>query len=135
MPAPSRTAKVFDALHRPPQTVRTAEGTRVTVRLPVERATAQMAGHYPGFPIMPGVLLIDSVRQAAGSALGAELRLRSIDRARFTRPLLPGDELELSLVVTDAEDGRVRVHALGARADGLTAAELSVTLEPVVADA
>ncbi|MFE7353338.1 3-hydroxyacyl-ACP dehydratase FabZ family protein [Streptomyces sp. NPDC057543] len=135
MPASSRTAKVFDALHRPPQTEQTPEGTRVTVRLPVERATTQMAGHYPGFPILPGVLLIDCVRQAAGSALGAELRLCSIDRARFARPLLPGDELELSLLVTPETNSRVGVRARGARADGQMAAELSVTLEPVVADA
>lgn len=135
MPASSRTAKVFDALHRPPQTVQTPEGTRVTVRLPVERATKQMAGHYPGFPILPGVLLIDGVRQVAGSVLGAELRLRSIDRARFALPLLPGDELELSLLVTLETNSRVTVRARGARADGLTAAELSVTLEPVVTDA
>lgn len=135
MPASSRTAKVFDALDGPPQIEQTPEGTRVTVRLPVERATVQMAGHYPGFPILPGVLLIDSVRQAAASALGAELRLRRINRARFARPLLPGDELELSLLVTPEANRRVGVHARGTRADGQLAAELSVTLEPVVADA
>ncbi|MFE5026357.1 3-hydroxyacyl-ACP dehydratase FabZ family protein [Streptomyces sp. NPDC056656] len=134
MPASSRTAKVFDALHRPPRTEQTPEGTRVTVRLPVERATTQMAGHYPGFPILPGVLLIDCVRQAAGSALGAELRLCRIDRARFARPLLPGDELELSLLVTPGTNSLVGVRARGARADGQMAAELSLTLEPVVAD-
>lgn len=135
MSASSRTATVFDALDRPPQTEKTPEGTRVTVRLPVDRATAQLAGHYPGFPILPGVLLIDCVRQAAGFARGAELRLCSIDRARFARPLLPGDELELSLLVTPATSGRVGVRARGVRADGRTAAELHVTLEPVAANA
>jgi 3-hydroxyacyl-[acyl-carrier-protein] dehydratase len=126
---------VFDALDGPPLTEQSPEGTRVTVRVPVERAAAQMTGHYPGFPIMPGVLLIDSVRQAAGSALGAELRLCRIDRARFARPLLPDDELELSLLVTPETGARVAVRARGTRADGLMTAELSVVLEPVVADA
>lgn len=135
MPAPSRTAKVLDALHRPPLTEQTPQGTRVTVRLPVERAAAQMAGHYPGFPILPGVVLIDCVRQAAGHVVGAELRLCRIDRARFARPLLPGDELELSLLVAPGAAGRVAVRARGSRADGAMAAELSVTLEPVVAGA
>jgi 3-hydroxyacyl-[acyl-carrier-protein] dehydratase len=135
VPAPSRTAKVFDALHGPPLTESSPEGTRVTVRVPVERATTQMTGHYPGFPIMPGILLIDSVRQAAGGALGAELRLCRIVRARFARPLFPGDELELSLLVTHERDSRVAVRARGTRADGQLAAELSVVLEPVVADA
>lgn len=134
MPA-LRTATVFDALDRPPRTEESPEGTRVTVRLPVERAAAQMVGHYPGFPILPGVLLVDCVRQAAGFARGAELRLRSIDRARFARPLLPGDELELTLLVTPGALGRVGVRARGARADGQMAAELHVTLEPVAAHA
>lgn len=54
MSAPSLTAKVFDALDRPPQIEKTPEGTRVTMRVPVERAALQMTGHYPGFPIFPG---------------------------------------------------------------------------------
>ncbi|QIJ60608.1 hypothetical protein [Streptomyces sp. JB150] len=135
MPVSSPQAKVFDALEGPPQAVRTAEGTRVTVRLPVERAAAQMAGHYPGFPILPGVLLIDAVRQAAAGAVGGELSLRSIDRARFARPLFAGDELELVLLVTAGAHGRVTVRARGARGDGLPAADVSLTLEPVVAGA
>lgn len=135
MPAPTRTAKVFDALHSPPLTEQSPEGTRVTVRVPVERAAAQMTGHYPGFPIMPGVLLIDSVRQAAGAALGAELRLCRIDRARFALPLLPGDELELSLLVTRPAEDQVAVRARGTRGDGQMAADLTVVLEPAVAGA
>jgi 3-hydroxyacyl-[acyl-carrier-protein] dehydratase len=126
---------VFNALDRPPRAEATPQGTRVTVRLPVNQATPQMAGHYPGFPILPGVLLIDCVRQAAGFAHGAELRLRSIDRARFARPLLPGDELELSLLVTPQPSGQVTAQARGVRADGQMAAELHVTLEPAVANA
>jgi 3-hydroxyacyl-[acyl-carrier-protein] dehydratase len=107
----------------------------VTVRVPVDRATAQMAGHYPGFPILPGVLLIDCVRQAAGAAGGAELRLCSIDRARFTYPLLPGDELECTLLVTPGAGGRFGVSARGVRGDGRVAAELTVVLEPVMSRA
>lgn len=135
MPASSRTATVFDALEHPPRTEETPGGTRVTVRLPVDRAATQMAGHYPGFPILPGVLFIDCVRQAAGFARGAELRLCSVDRARFAHASFPGDELELSLLVTPGTSGRVGVHARGVRADGRTAAELSATLEPVAAHA
>ncbi|MEV0276741.1 hypothetical protein AB0I22_10235 [Streptomyces sp. NPDC050610] len=126
---------MFDVLNRPPQTEKTPEGTRVTLRMPVDRATEQMAGHYPGFPILPGVLLIDSVRQAAGFADGRELRLCSIDRARFASPLLPGDELDLSLLVTPDANGKIGVRARGTRVDGRMAAELSVTLEPVAAHA
>jgi 3-hydroxyacyl-[acyl-carrier-protein] dehydratase len=131
MAAASRTATIFDALEHPPRTEETPDGTRVTARLPVDRAAAQMTGHYPGFPILPGVLLIDSVRQVAGAARGTELRLCSIDRARFAHASFPGDALELSLLVTPGTGRQIGVHARGIRADGRTAAELSVTLEPV----
>ncbi|MFB7513119.1 3-hydroxyacyl-ACP dehydratase FabZ family protein [Streptomyces sp. NPDC056144] len=119
---------MFDALSGAPAVERTASGTRVTLRVPVERARAQMTGHYPGFPIFPGVLLVDCVRQAAGLAAGGEVRLVSIDRARFARPLFPGDELGLSLLVTTREDGRLAVRARGVRADGELAADVSLTL-------
>ncbi|MFH8842002.1 hypothetical protein [Streptomyces sp. NPDC017868] len=127
---------MFDALDGAPLVERDSTGTGVTVRVPVERAAAQMAGHYPGFPIFPGVLLVDCVRQAAAAALGAPLRLCRIDRARFARPLFEGDELELSLRMTaGGADGEVAVRARGVRSDGQLAAELSLTLGAVVADA
>ncbi|MEU5217446.1 hypothetical protein AB0G79_14780 [Streptomyces sp. NPDC020807] len=131
----SPTAKVFDALAGVPVVERTAAGARVTVRVPVDRARAQMTGHYPGFPIFPGVLLVDCVRQAAGHAVGEELWLAGIERARFARPLFPGDVLELSLLVSRGEDGVVAVRARGLRADGELAADVSVTLRGAVSGA
>ncbi|WP_157931339.1 3-hydroxyacyl-ACP dehydratase FabZ family protein [Mycobacteroides abscessus] len=136
MRSPARAAEVFDALELPSQIEDTAEGVRtIVVRLPVERAAAQLEGHYPGFPILPGVLLIDAVRQVAESAQGTRLRLCGIERARFVRPLLPGDEVELTVSVSSRTDRLIRALAKGVRADGEAAAELSVTLEPVVVDA
>lgn len=62
-------------------------------------------GHFPDFPIMPGVLIVEAMAQAAG--LWAMLRdpsirdlgaaLASVDRARFRRPVVPGDLLELNV--------------------------------------
>lgn len=57
-------------------------------------------GHFPGHPVMPGVLLIEGIAQTAGAicvaALGESYQPRlvyfmSIDRAKFRRPVLPGD--------------------------------------------
>lgn len=57
-------------------------------------------GHFPGFPVMPGVLLVEGMAQTAGAicvaALGGVYEPRivyfmSIDRAKFRRPVLPGD--------------------------------------------
>jgi 3-hydroxyacyl-[acyl-carrier-protein] dehydratase len=57
-------------------------------------------GHFPGFPVMPGVLLIEGIAQTAGAicvaALGESYRpqlvyFMTIDKAKFRRPVMPGD--------------------------------------------
>ncbi len=58
-------------------------------------------GHFPGHPVMPGVLLVEGLAQAAGILLLHELEDREskllyfsgIDRARFRRPVVPGDQV------------------------------------------
>lgn len=66
------------------------------------------SGHFPGNPVMPGVLIIESMAQAAGmlAHLDAELDGRrgdlyylvKIDNARFTQVIKPGDQLELDVI-------------------------------------
>ena len=66
------------------------------------------SGHFPGNPVMPGVLIIEAMAQAAGmlANLDAELQgktgelyyLVKIDRAKFTKTVLPGDQLLLDVV-------------------------------------
>jgi 3-hydroxyacyl-[acyl-carrier-protein] dehydratase len=65
------------------------------------------AGHFPERPVMPGVLIVEAIAQAAGIWIlwhhpefrGRGLALVGIDRARFRRPVVPGDVLRLT--VTD----------------------------------
>lgn len=80
-------------------------------------------GHFPGQPVMPGVLLLESLTQAAGiwllktapDARQTEIRVVGIDDAKFRRPVVPGDHLrlEVELVHRRAElcrfRGRVKV--------------------------
>jgi UDP-N-acetylglucosamine acyltransferase len=64
-------------------------------------------GHFPGAPVMPGVLLMESLAQAAGIWLlknaedprRLEVHVVGIDQAKFRRPVLPGDQLRLEITV------------------------------------
>jgi 3-hydroxyacyl-[acyl-carrier-protein] dehydratase len=64
-------------------------------------------GHYPGRPIMPGVLIIEALAQVGGLAVltsetadesgGVIPLLTGVDKARFRRPVVPGDQLRLEV--------------------------------------
>ncbi len=95
-------------------------------------------GHFPGFPIMPGVLIIEAIAQAGGALLLTEIPDRDnklmvftgIDRARFRRPVIPGDQLRITVEVLAWRTTAVRMQG-EARVDGKLAAEAVVTCQLV----
>jgi len=60
-------------------------------------------GHFPGYPIMPGVLIVEAMAQVAAilasrsGAKGNIVYFMSIEKAKFRKPVLPGDQLRLEI--------------------------------------
>jgi len=78
-------------------------GVRVVARKLVRPDEWYLAGHFPGRPIMPGVLMVEALAQAGAVAVLSEPENRGklvlfagIDALRFKRIVQPGDELELT---------------------------------------
>jgi 3-hydroxyacyl-[acyl-carrier-protein] dehydratase len=88
-------------------------------------------GHFPGHPVMPGVLIIESMAQTAAvlvvetlgpEAAGKVVYFMSIEGAKFRRPVVPGDQLRIH-VTKERKRGNVwKFHAV-ARVDGTSVAE------------
>lgn len=126
---PLRHAAVFAALANPPHVVRTETGFQCELRVPVDAAAEVMVGHYPGIPIMPGVLIIDVLSQLLPYIGPGTLRITAIERVRYVNPLLPGDELLLTLAVAEkpaAQEFTSMVRVL--RSDGSAAADIRLRL-------
>jgi 3-hydroxyacyl-[acyl-carrier-protein] dehydratase len=95
-------------------------------------------GHFPGYPIMPGVLVIEAMAQAGGMIMMAELPDRQtklvvftgIERAKFRRPVTPGDQLriEVDVLAFRSRAGRIAGRAL---VDGKVACEATLTCQVV----
>jgi 3-hydroxyacyl-[acyl-carrier-protein] dehydratase len=81
-------------------------GERVVARKLVREDEWYLAGHFPGRPIMPGVLMLEAMAQAGAVAVLSQPENRGklalfagIDDVRFKRLVVPGDELELTCEV------------------------------------
>jgi 3-hydroxymyristoyl/3-hydroxydecanoyl-(acyl carrier protein) dehydratase len=59
-----------------------------------------LAGHFPGNPVVPGVVLLERVLEAAEAATGRELRATGIPQVKFLAPLLPGETGRIRAALT-----------------------------------
>jgi len=111
------------------------DGLRLVARKSVTVDEPFFAGHFPGRPVMPGVLICEALAQAGallahrthdGIAAGATLAVVALERARFRRPVLPGDQLELEVRSLERQPPRWRLRGI-ARVGGAIAAEADFT--------
>jgi UDP-N-acetylglucosamine acyltransferase len=85
-------------------------------------------GHFPGAPLMPGVLMIESFTQVITLLLpNARVTLRGVDNAKFRRQVVPGDRLRLEVSLARRRGDIVRAVAVAA-VDGQTVAEAELVL-------
>lgn len=92
------------------------------------------AGHFPGTPVMPGVLIVEAMAQTAGVMMLANIPDREsklvfftgIDKARFRRPVVPGDQLRLELTVLKLRPRYIRLRG-EAYVDGQLVAEAEIS--------
>lgn len=91
-------------------------------------------GHFPGFPIMPGVLQIEAMAQAGGALLLSEVPnrdsklivFRAIENAKFRRAVVPGDQLRIEVKVLQWRQSVVRMQGT-ASVDGQIACEATIS--------
>ena len=95
-------------------------------------------GHFPGYPIMPGVLVVEAMAQAGGIIMMHELPDRAeklvvftgIERAKFRRPVTPGDQLRIEVEVLSFRPRAGRIEGK-AWVDGKLACEAILTCQVV----
>lgn len=99
---------------------------------------AHFQGHFPGKPIMPGVLIIESMAQTGGLLLLTEVPDReskllffaAVDGARFRRPVIPGDQLRVEVNVLNWRGDFCKLEGK-ATVDGQLAAEATLMCKMV----
>lgn len=112
-----------------------SDGRRITAHKAITATDEFFQGHFPGSPLLPGVLMIEALTQASSLLVcadpatppGATVRLRGVDDAKFRRHVVPGDRLDLEVVLVKRRGPIARVQAT-ASVDGSVVIEAGLVL-------
>lgn len=115
--------------------VEVEEGKRVVGYKNVSANEPFFNGHFPGLPVMPGVLQIEALAQTSAILAISDANydperqvayLMSIDGVKFRRPVVPGDRLDLEATLLQSRRGILKVQGR-ASVDGARACEATIT--------
>ncbi len=124
--------------HRPPfllidRVEEIVEGEKIVAIKNVTMNEPFFVGHYPGEPVMPGVLIVEAMAQAGAVAIlsmdefkGKTPYFGTIDKAKFRKKVVPGDTLRLEVTFTKLR-GNAGIGAGVAYVDGKKVAEATLT--------
>ncbi len=116
--------KILEVLpHRYPmllvdRIIETEPGKRIVALKNVTINEPFFQGHFPGHPIMPGVLIVEAMAQAGGVLMMDSVKdvenkvvyFMTIDKVKFRKPVVPGDQLRFELEILDLRATRCRMR-------------------------
>ncbi len=111
------------------------DGKRIVTLKNVSIDEPFFRGHFPGMPVMPGVLICEALAQAGallahrshdGVPPGHVVVLAGLDKARFRRPVVPGDQLRLEVMLLKRHRPMWKMHGV-ARVEGEMVAEAELS--------
>jgi 3-hydroxyacyl-[acyl-carrier-protein] dehydratase len=94
------------------------EDMRVVAIKNVTMNEPHFMGHFPGFPVMPGVLIIEAMAQAAGVLVLNRIPNRKeklvflaiIEQAKFRKPVVPGDQMRIEVIFHKLKPSVAKIH-------------------------